>query len=88
MVQSLVRRHPVITFFALACALSWWVVLLYRTDVSDVPIAGFGPVLAAVVVLALTQGRPGLGRLFRSMVRWRVPVGCRTPGPAGGPAVG
>jgi len=28
-VQSLVRRHPVITFFALACALSWWVVLLY-----------------------------------------------------------
>ena len=77
-VVGLVRRYPQTTFWVLACALSWWPALLYLAGASPVPIAGFGPFLAAVVVLALTQGRGrgGLGRLFRSMVRWRVPVLC------------
>jgi membrane protease YdiL (CAAX protease family) len=33
---------------------------------------GFGPFLAALVVLALTEGKSGVGRLVRRMVRWRV----------------
>jgi hypothetical protein len=33
---------------------------------------GFGPFLAALVVLALTEGKRGVMGLLRRMVRWRV----------------
>ena len=33
---------------------------------------GFGPFLAALVVLAITQGKTGIVGLLRRMVRWRV----------------
>jgi membrane protease YdiL (CAAX protease family) len=69
---ALVRRHPLVTFFVLAYALSWWAWILYALGVFPNPIASFGPFLAALVVLALTEGKPGIGRLFRRMVRWRV----------------
>jgi hypothetical protein len=49
-----VRRRPLITFFALAYALSWWPWILYAFDPSPQPIVGFGPFLAAVVVLGIT----------------------------------
>jgi len=55
--------------------LSWWAWILYAVGNFANPIASFGPFLAAVIVLALTQGRAGLMRLFRRMVLWRVGVG-------------
>ena len=67
-------RRPLILFMVLAALLSWWVWPLYLLGASPVPIAGFGPFLAAVVVLWLRDGRAGVGGLLRSMVRWRVPV--------------
>jgi membrane protease YdiL (CAAX protease family) len=69
---SLIRRYPLITFFVLACALSWWPWILYSFDLLPNPIVGFGPFLAALVVLALTEGKSGVGGLLRRMVRWRV----------------
>ena len=72
--MSLVKRHPLITFFVLAFALSWWPSILYALDLSPQPIAGFGPFLAALGVLALTQGKSGIGGLLRRMVRWRVGI--------------
>ena len=36
------------------------------------PIVGFGPFLAALVVLAITSGKTGVVGLVRRMVRWRV----------------
>jgi CAAX protease family protein len=69
---SMVRRYPLITFFVLACALSWWPWILYSFDLLPNPIVGFGPFLAALIVLALTEGKSGVGRLLRRMVRWRV----------------
>ena len=71
-VLSLVRRHPIVAFFVLAYALSWWPWVLYALDLSPQPVAGFGPFLAALVVLALVHGRSGVGDLLRRMVRWRV----------------
>src|ERR671921_2492072 len=71
-IMSLVRRYPLIAFFVLAFALSWWAWPLYYFDLSPNPIIGFGPFLAALIVLALTEGRSGVGRLLRRMVRWRV----------------
>jgi uncharacterized protein len=66
------KRHPLIMFFVLAYALSWWPSILYALDLSPQPVAGFGPFLAALVVLALTGGRSGIGGLMRRIVRWRV----------------
>jgi uncharacterized protein len=70
--SSVVKRHPIITFFVLAYALSWWGLPLYALDLLPVPIASFGPFLAALVVLAVTRGMTGVGGLLRRMVRWRL----------------
>lgn len=70
--MSVVRRHPLIAFFVLAYAFSWWPWPLYAFGLSPSPIVGFGPFFAAVVVLALTGGKAGVMILLRRMVRWRV----------------
>jgi uncharacterized protein len=69
---SLIRRYPLVSFFVLAYALSWWPAILYALDLLPQPIVGFGPFLAALVVLAITQGKTGIVGLLRRMVRWRV----------------
>ena len=72
---SVVQRHPLITFFVLSYALSWWPSIFYAFDLLPQPIAGFGPFLAAVLVLAITSGKTGIVRLLRRMVQWRVGLG-------------
>ena len=67
-----IRRHPLSAFFAFAYALSWWPSVLYLLTGWGSPILGCGPFLAAIVVLSLTSGKPGLKQLFRSMLKWRV----------------
>lgn len=69
---SWIRRQPLISFFVLSCLLSWWPAALFVVNLSPVPNAGFGPFLAALIVLAVTEGRGGVRRLLRSMIRWRV----------------
>ena len=70
-----VKRHRLTTFFILAYALSWWAWILYAFGLFPNPVASFGPFLAAIVVLALTEGKAGILGLFRRMVRWRVAPG-------------
>ena len=70
---SSVKRHPIITFFVSSYALSWsawpvWALGFYPIS----PVFSFGPFLAALVVLAITNGKSGVGGLLRRMVRWRV----------------
>jgi uncharacterized protein len=75
-VRELIRRTPLISFLILSCLLSWWPGALQAAGV-DLPgpaVTGVGPFLAAVLVLGLTQGRPGIGRLLRSMIAWRAPA--------------
>jgi membrane protease YdiL (CAAX protease family) len=63
--MSAVRRHPLITFFVLAYALTW----------GALPWESFlaaGPLLAALIVIPLTQGWAGLRDLGSRMIRWRV----------------
>jgi hypothetical protein len=55
--MSLVRRYPLTTFLILACALSWWPWILYSFGLLPNPIVGFGPFLAALVVLAIPKAR-------------------------------
>jgi uncharacterized protein len=69
-----VRQHPLTTFFALTLVLSWWPWLLYAAGRSPLPVASFGPFLAALAVLAL-GGAPGSIRaLGASMLDWRIGV--------------
>jgi membrane protease YdiL (CAAX protease family) len=68
------RRYPLISYFVLAYALTWWVYPLLRFN----PLIGllglFGPALAAIIVTAVTEGGSGLRALLGRTVRWRVPL--------------
>src|SRR5215212_3407980 len=65
--MSAVRRHPIITYFVLAYAISW--AFLPMESVRFLP---SGPLLAALIVIPLTQGLSGLRELGSRMIRWRV----------------
>lgn len=63
--MATVRRHRVLFFFLLAYALSW----------AAVPFGSFfapGALVAALVVISVTEGVPGLAALGRRLLRWRV----------------
>lgn len=76
------RTHrPLVWFVILSFAFTWawWVPLAVDGAVVE-PGHGWpthlpgllGPALAAVVVTAATEGRPGLGALWSQVTRWRV----------------
>ena len=89
----LLARHPLVSYFTLAYAISWllWLPLVlskgggiglipFTTDstlhgaitVSLIILGAFGPAIAAVIMTAVTEGRAGVGLLFRRIVRVRV----------------
>jgi len=63
--RDFVRGHPIAVFVVLAYLLSW-------TLVPFGGLFGSGPFVAAVVVLWVIHGRPGVVALLRRMVQWRV----------------
>jgi membrane protease YdiL (CAAX protease family) len=72
---QLLRRHPLVTFFALVYALTW-VVWIPRA-VGDVPfLVGrawtWAPAVATIVAAAIVGGRGALRDLGSRLVRWRV----------------
>ena len=72
-VSSVVKRHPLITFFVLTYALSWVAYPMWASGLYPIaPVFSFAPFLVALVVLAITQGKSGVGGLLRRMARWRV----------------
>jgi len=60
-----VKRHPLITFFVLSYAIGWGLIPFWT-------FAAFSPLVAAFVVISLTQGLSGLKELGLRMIRWRV----------------
>jgi membrane protease YdiL (CAAX protease family) len=63
--MSLVRRHPVISFFVLAYALTW----------AAIPWNSFfvpGVLISALVIVSVTEGKAGLKALGSRLIRWRV----------------
>jgi hypothetical protein len=56
----------------LAYALSWLAWPVWASGLYPNPVFSFGPFLAALIVLALTNGKSGVVGLLRRMVRWRV----------------
>lgn len=70
---SFVKRHSLITFFILAYALAWALIVL-AASISIVFgfLALFGPAVAALIVSGVTEGRAGIKDLMRRTVLWRV----------------
>jgi membrane protease YdiL (CAAX protease family) len=66
-ITSFIKRHPLVTFFVLAYAFSWWPWLL-----SGVPLFPWGPMVAALILTAVINGRAGLKALLSRVVQWRV----------------
>jgi membrane protease YdiL (CAAX protease family) len=63
--SAVIRRHPLVAFFVLAFAITW----------APIPFGIFmaaGPLLAAIVITAVVDGRVGLRELGSRMIRWRV----------------
>lgn len=71
----MVKRQPMVAFLVLTFLLSWWPWALYVFGLMPVPIASFGPFLAALIVLAVSEGKAGIVGLLRRMTRWRVGAG-------------
>jgi uncharacterized protein len=66
---SFVKRYMLLSFFVLAYALSWWP-SLFTTGLNP-----FGPLLAALIVVALVGGKMGLKEWWSRITRWRGGLG-------------
>jgi hypothetical protein len=63
------KRYALVLFFPLTYLLSWISILLPQAGGGILP---HGPALAALILIALTQGRPGLSLWWKSVTNWRV----------------
>jgi membrane protease YdiL (CAAX protease family) len=82
-ITAFITQHAVPTYYALAFAISWGVILLilgpdglFSTG-ATMPLAGgaallAGPSIAGVLLTGLVDGRSGLRRLVSRLRRWRV----------------
>ena len=74
------RSRPLVTFFMLACGISWllWMPLwLPSFGIAGLPVLPFhhalgalGPIMAAFIVTAMESGRAGCSDLLQRMVLW------------------
>jgi len=63
--RAFTGRHALAIFFALSYLIAW----------STLPFGSFlafAPILSAIVVVLIAEGLPGLARLGRRLIRWRV----------------
>ena len=85
--ESLLARHPLTFYSIMAYAFSWFVclpfvlskdgagLLSYRSPIGgdlSLYIFSFGPALAAFIMTSITEGMPGIRRLLKQIVLWRV----------------
>ena len=66
------REHRLVAFFALTFLVSWWAWPFYVADLSPTPFFPCGPLVAAVVVIGVTEGRRGFRVWAARLLRWRV----------------
>ncbi|MDH3492469.1 MAG: CPBP family intramembrane metalloprotease [Acidobacteriota bacterium] len=83
--RSVIRRYPLVFYFALAYLISWGGSFLVGgpkflrgepLDLDDTlmmaPIMLAGPFIAGIAMTLLCDGRNGIRELFSRMIRWRV----------------
>lgn len=64
-----VKRYAILLFFPLAYLLSWSSVLIPQAQGGILP---HGPAFAALILIALTEGRVGLSTWWKRITNWRV----------------
>lgn len=64
--DTLFAQYSLPLFFLLAYLFSWWSV-----PVADGALFPYGPALAAILVLAIRSGRPGLREWWSRIIHWR-----------------
>jgi|SRR6266850_3267249 len=76
--EGFLTRFPMVLFFLLSFVFTWgyfWLIWApFGLPESLIALGGFGPSVSAFLVLAITSGKPGVLRLLRSIVHWRVGV--------------
>ena len=71
--SSWIRRHRLISFFVLAYAIAWAGWPFWAIGLLPEPLfLPCGPLVAALVVIGVAEGRPGFDALAARMTRWRV----------------
>jgi membrane protease YdiL (CAAX protease family) len=70
-IMTLLKRHPLSTFFVLTYALSWWPWLLYTVHLFPFPLLATGPTLAALLMMGIIGGWTGTKALLLRLVQWR-----------------
>jgi membrane protease YdiL (CAAX protease family) len=83
--RGLLQRHPLVCYFVMAYSFSWLAWLPYvlsqdglgllpvhLTQLGSLPGAYLGPLLSGFLMTAATEGKPGVDRLRRRFVLWRV----------------
>jgi CAAX protease family protein len=71
-IVSWTRRHRLVAFFGLTFLLSWWSWPFYALDLAPTAFFPCGPLVAALVVIGVADGRAGYRDLGARMIRWRV----------------
>lgn len=84
-VKKLIERYPLVAYFVLAYAIAWGGAVLVAAakgfDVSRIDMNNFllmylfmlaAPSLSSILLTALLEGKPGLGRLFARLRDWRI----------------
>ena len=68
-----IRRHRLVAFFVLSYAVAWAGWPFWAAGLLPEPLfLACGPLVAALVVVGVAEGRPGYGALLKRMTRWRV----------------
>jgi membrane protease YdiL (CAAX protease family) len=73
--RGLIARHPLVFFFLLSFVFSWSYWGLHKALQLPGPLFALGaagPLASALIVLAITSGKPGVLALLRRYVHWRI----------------
>ncbi|QBD75069.1 CPBP family intramembrane metalloprotease [Ktedonosporobacter rubrisoli] len=83
--RGFLQRHPLVSYFVMAYGFSWiaWLPYILSQDgfgllpfhpgqAALLPGAFLGPFLSGFVMTAVMEGKPGVGRLLRRIVQWRM----------------
>lgn len=86
-IKALTKRHPMLSYFALAFAISWSAILIVaggpgaisaNSEPSEMlvsflyPAMVVGPSVAGIVLTGLLYGRAGLREFGSRLLKWRV----------------
>jgi len=88
-IKAFIKRHPVLTYYALTFVISWGLALLVIGGPGGIPatpeqarkllpiaVVGLivGPSLAGILLIGLVHGRAGFSGFLSRLIRWRVGV--------------